>query len=108
MKVLGKNKWRFTASMVQDAPDTRGVFVLWDNDTVTCVGRADGGEHTIRSGLLRHLTASRSAQAPVPTHYSWEICGDPAAREAELLGLVSEHSAEAGVVLQFGSLKRSA
>ena len=36
-------KWRFTEAMVQDAPDFRGVYVLW----------ADGAVEYIR---LKHLT----------------------------------------------------
>lgn len=112
MNLLGKNKWKFTAAMVEDAPETRGVFALWENDTIVCIGRADGGEHTIRSCLMEHLLGAQGQQSRHVTHYSWEICADPAAREAQLLGQGRVGEARAatqpGTVLEFGSQRRSA
>ncbi len=111
MNQLGKNKWKLTASMVEDAPDTRGVYALWENDTIVCIGRADGGEQTIRSCLMEHLLGAQGQQSKHATHYSWEICADPVAREAQLLGHArGEARAEtkSATVLELSSQRRSA
>jgi hypothetical protein len=75
-------RYRFTRIVIAGAPDDAGVYALWDGDEVVYYGRADGPSSTIRSRLLDHYYQdSRSA-----THYSWELCRDPAKREAELIG----------------------
>ena len=83
MDALGHKKWKFTRAMVEDAPSTRGVYALWENDALICIGRAEGGEDTIRSCLLEHLQGPHGAQSRNATHYSWEICMNPEARERE-------------------------
>jgi len=85
MERFGRNKWKFSRAMIEDAPTTRGVYALWENDVLVCVGRADGKEETIRSCLLEYLEGELAGQARNATHYSWEICVDPEARERELL-----------------------
>ena len=83
-------QWRFTKAMIQDAPDCRGVYVLWRDGHALGVGHALGAYDTIRSRLLRHLSHAGEADLGI-THYSWQICSDPLKREAELsaqLGLV--------------------
>jgi hypothetical protein len=77
-------KWRFTEAMVQDAPDFRGVYVLWANGVPLAVGHARGAADTIRSRLLAHLAHGEAAGLGPVTHYSWEICADPLKREAEV------------------------
>ena len=78
-------RYRFTRIVISGSPDDAGVYTLWDGEEVVYYGRADGrsaGEDcTIRSRLLDHYYNG----AQKPTHYSWEVCADPAAREAELL-----------------------
>lgn len=74
-------RYRFTRIVISGAPDDAGVYTLWDGDEVVYYGRAEGAGCTIRSRLLEHYYGG----APKPTHYSWEICAEPAAREAELL-----------------------
>jgi len=62
------------------APEEPGVYALWDGDELVYYGRAAGRDGAaIRSCLLAHLERTRA------THYSWEVCPDPATREAELL-----------------------
>src|SRR3954471_19239164 len=85
MEQFGRNKWKFTRAMIEDAPATRGVYALWENEQLVCLGRADGGERNIRACLLEHLSGAEGDQARHATHYSWEICVDPELREAELL-----------------------
>jgi hypothetical protein len=85
-------QWRFTKAMIQDAPDCRGVYVLWRDKQALGVGHALGAYDTIRSRLLRHLSRAADADLGI-THYSWQICSDPLKREVELstqLGLVPQ------------------
>ena len=71
-------RYKFTRTVLQGAPEEPGVYALWDGDELVYYGRAvDGG--TIRAQLLAHLERTHA------THYSWEVCSDPATREAELL-----------------------
>jgi len=81
-------RYRFTRIVIAGAPDEAGVYALWGGEEVIYYGRAEGagggeaGSATIRSRLLDHYYGdSRRA-----THYSWEVCKDPRARELELLG----------------------
>lgn len=85
-------RWPFTERMVRDAPEWGGVYVLWQERTPLAVGHACGPRDTIQARLLTHLANVPAAGTQGVTHYSWEICSDPAARcahvEAEL-GLAS-------------------
>ena len=74
-------RYRFARIVIAGAPADAGVYALWDDEELVYYGRADGDGSTIRSRLLDHYYQG----PPRPTHYSWEICQDPAAREAELL-----------------------
>ena len=80
-------KWPFKASMVADAPETSGLYALWGGDHLLYVGRANGGEDTLKARLAEHLAraaASRnSGTALAPTHYSWKIC-NPRERSPEI------------------------
>ena len=77
-------KWRFNAAMVEDAPDYKGVYVLWADGTPLAVGHARGGADTIRSRLAAHLAHGAEAGLRQVTHYSWELCHDPVKREAQI------------------------
>lgn len=70
-----RQRYQFARIVVQGAPEMAGVYALWDGDELVYYGRAAA----IRSSLLAHLERTRA------THYSWEVCADPALREAELL-----------------------
>ena len=89
------HKWRFVSSMIADAPDHKGVYVLWSGAIPLAVGHALGGADTIRARLVSHLSHKDLGNI---THYSWQLCTDPRRREAELereLGLVdAEPSAD--------------
>ena len=75
-------RYRFARIVIAGAPDQGGVFTLWDGEEIVYYGRSIGDGSTIRSTLLDYYY-ERPNRA---THYSWEVCADPAAREAELLG----------------------
>ena len=87
-------KWRFTEAMVEDAPDYKGVYVLWAGGVPLAVGHARGGADTIRSRLLAHLAHGAAAGLGQVSHYSWEICSDPLKREAEVAAALELRSRE--------------
>jgi hypothetical protein len=78
-------RYRFSRTVVLGAPQAAGVYTLWDGEELVYYGRAMGGGATIRSRLLDHHSGTQGAATQGATHYSWEVCADPAAREAELL-----------------------
>ncbi|OAI50671.1 hypothetical protein AYO46_09575 [Betaproteobacteria bacterium SCGC AG-212-J23] len=78
-----ERRYRFARIVLLGAPANAGVYALWDDEELVYYGRAQGGDVTIRSRLLDHLEGRLSATRA--SHYSWELCEDPAAREAELL-----------------------
>lgn len=87
------HKWRFVEAMIADAPDHKGVYILWSGGVPLAVGHALGGADTIRSRLLAHLSHEAASGIGNVTHYSWQLCADPRKREAELereLGLVEK------------------
>jgi len=87
------HKWRFTEAMIADAPDHKGVYILWSASQPLAVGHALGGADTIRSRLLSHFSHESASGIGNVTHYSWQLCADPRKREAELereLGLVEK------------------
>jgi len=70
--------------MLDGAPDTMGVYVLWDGEHPLAVGHALGGGDTIQWRLKRYLRDAKAAGVPLATHYSWQICRDPLERKAEV------------------------
>ena len=78
-------RYRFTRTVIAGAPDDAGIYALWDGEELIYYGRAQGDGVTIRSRLMDHYQGRVDAQTKRATHYGWELCKDPAAREAELL-----------------------
>src|SRR2546422_3519308 len=78
-------KWLVLAALVAIAPDTPGVFELWDDDEVVFVGATKGRNEGVRSTLRAELIHRLLEDASEATHFSWEITYEPAARERELL-----------------------
>ena len=71
--------------MVEDAPKTKGVFALWAIDELVYLGHAAGGAVTVHSRLLEELARLAADDPKRATHYSWEVCSNPAEREKELM-----------------------
>lgn len=71
-------KWLVLAALVVAAPDTPGVFELWDDDELLHIGAT---RISLRKELMHELLELESRA----THFSWEISFDPVARERELL-----------------------
>ena len=80
-------RYRFTRIVIAGAPEERGVFTLWDGEELVSFGRSAGeGDGGAGGGTIRARLLDQYYERPNrATHYSWEVCGDPAAREAELL-----------------------
>jgi hypothetical protein len=72
-------KWLVLAALVCAAPDTPGVYELWEDDELIYVGSTHG--RTLREELTHELLEA-DAWA---THFSWEISFHPADRERELI-----------------------
>lgn len=73
-------RYRFTRVVIAGAPDEQGIYALWDGEEVIYYGRG-----AIRARLLDHFYGRVDELTRRATHYGWELCADPAAREAELL-----------------------
>lgn len=74
----------FTPSLIEAAPDTVGVFALWQNGGVIYLGKASEGGATIRQALAGQLQARRWSMSG-PLRCSWEVADDPDRRHSELL-----------------------
>ena len=74
----------FTESLIAAAPDTMGVFALWQNGGVIYLGKASAGAATIRKALSEQLQARKWNDAGA-TRCSWEIAEDADRRHRELL-----------------------
>jgi hypothetical protein len=73
-------RYRFTRMVIAGAPEDQGVYALWDGEELIYYGR--GGIH---ARLMDHFHGRVDPLTQRATHYGWEMCQDPAAREAELL-----------------------
>ena len=92
-------KWLVLGALVAAAPDTPGVYELWDDDELLIVGAT---RESLRKELMHELESESRA-----THFSWEISYDPAARERELLAeLADARKARAQEVQRAGGNER--
>lgn len=74
----------FTQLLIQAAPDTTGVFALWQNGGVIYLGKASAGAATIRRALGEQFQA-RQWSGIASLRCSWEVAEDPDRRHSELL-----------------------
>jgi hypothetical protein len=74
----------FTESLIEAAPDTTGVFAVWQNGGVIYLGKASAGAATIRKALGEQFQARRWNDL-AGTRCSWEIAEDADRRHRELL-----------------------
>jgi hypothetical protein len=86
MPIHSSTRYRFTATVISDAPVEHGVYALWQNDELIYYGRALGGGVTIRSRLRAHLGGDIYPCTARATHYSWETSRNPVRRELDLMG----------------------
>jgi len=74
----------FTPPLIAAAPDTHGVFALWQNGGVIYLGKASAGAATIRKALAEQFNA-RQWGGTASMRCSWEVSDDPDQRHSELL-----------------------
>ena len=74
----------FTEPLIKAAPDTTGVFALWQNGGVIYLGKASAGAATIRKALSEQF-AARKLSGLIATRCSWEVVDDADQRHSELL-----------------------
>jgi hypothetical protein len=65
----------FTERLIQAAPDTTGVFALWQNGGVIYLGKASAGAATIRKALAEQFSA-RQWSNTASMRCSWEVADD--------------------------------
>ena len=74
----------FVIYAINGAPDDSGVYMLWEREELTYIGKTAGENSTIRSRLLDHFYLRRRCGCK-PTHYSWQLANDAHQREREML-----------------------
>ena len=82
-------RYTFVLASLRGAPPDGGVYVLWLDEVTLYIGHVTANGHSINSRLMQHYLCER--QPADATHFSWEICRDPAARAIEL---IRQHQAQ--------------
>ena len=77
--------YNFTDDSISKAPDTAGVYALFDGNQTIYIGRAKGGFTTIRSRLRDHKSGREGSCTQYASGYKREVCSNPVSREQELL-----------------------
>jgi hypothetical protein len=77
---IASPRYAFNRTMVSGAPPDPGVFALWESEELIYYGRAQSIQEQLQKPLEGAELCTRRA-----THYGWEISGNAAVREAELL-----------------------
>lgn len=77
--------YSFTDKNLDNAPDVAGVYALYDGNLLIYIGRAQGGQTTIRTRLKDHKSGREGRGTQAASTYRREPCTNPVARERELL-----------------------
>jgi len=80
--------FEFTEALISAAPDTTGVYALWQNGGVIYLGKASAGAATIRKALGEQFEGRKWNDTPAVmriTRVSWEVVEDADKRHSELL-----------------------
>ena len=83
----------FSEYYVEQAPEARGVYCLYDNGVLIKIGQAVGAGVSIRSCLRGHLMGHEGACTLKATHFTWKVTAYPSTTEEELL---KAHKARCG------------
>ena len=75
----------FKEYYVEQAPEARGVYCLYDNGVLIKIGQAVGAGVSIRSCLCNQLMGVAGACTMKATHFTWKITACPSTTENELL-----------------------
>jgi hypothetical protein len=64
-------KWHFTAALVEYAPQTQGIYELWEQGEIVYVGSTTRGRRqSIRECLIEHLCLKSNTRRHWPTHFT--------------------------------------
>ena len=77
--------YEFTDNNLDKAPDSGGVYALYNGSTLIYIGRSKGGTTSIRSRLKDHKAGRDGRCTQSADHYRREPCTNPMTRERELL-----------------------
>lgn len=77
--------YNFTDDNISKAPESAGVYALYDGTQTIYIGRAKGETTTIRSRLRDHYSGREGKCTQSADGYKREVCTDPVTREADLL-----------------------
>ena len=84
MPITG-DKYTFNTDNVSRAPQSHGMYQLYDGNITIYIGRAAGTSVTIRSRLQDHLSGREGPCTQGASSYRREENSRPVAREKELL-----------------------
>ena len=87
----------FSEYYVDQAPEARGVYCLYDNGVLIKVGHAAGAGVSIRSCLRDQLMGHEGSCPIKVTHFTWKVTACPSTTEDELL---AAHKARFGQLPQ--------
>jgi hypothetical protein len=95
---LASPRYPFEEWAVKGAPDDPGVYALYKNDTLICIGvaMARSTDDHIRARLLEHLKNNTHGI----TQYQWEITLTPLSRRTEYLSVLTKRLPNCEDVLQ--------
>lgn len=82
---ISGDRYSFNDDNLAKSPDAAGVYALYDGDELIYVGRAQGGQTTIKTRLKDHKSGREGRCTQGATTYSRESCSNPVSRERELL-----------------------
>ncbi len=75
----------FSQQFVDLAPSQNGVYLLYQSEALTYIGRAAGLFVTIRSRLQSHLRGDEGLCTYYATHFGYQVTPNPVAMEEALL-----------------------
>jgi hypothetical protein len=81
----------FAEYYVEQAPEARGVYCLYDQGKLIKIGQAVGVGVSIRSCLRGHLMGQEGACTQKATHFTWKVTACPSTTEDELLAAHKAH-----------------
>lgn len=77
--------YNFSKENIDNAPESGGVYALYQNGALIYIGRSKGGTTSIRSRLQDHFAGRDGKCTQLSAQYRREPCTNPVSRECELL-----------------------
>ena len=92
---LGEKLFCASKANLECAPDSAGVYVLYQDGRIIFIGRADGGSDTVKSRLADHKQGHDGPCSQLFTHYTREATMKVTARFNEI---VERHERKFGML----------